>query len=98
MPKIHDLSQSGPEWHKWRAGGLGGSDAPALLGEVQWTSPETRSKGPEGPRQNSSGGRGGRHGPQAARGTWRVSRTHQRAQELLRGGHENRSGAGDRGE
>lgn len=31
--QVVDLSQSGPDWHKWRSEGLGGSDAPALMGE-----------------------------------------------------------------
>lgn len=38
--KVQKLSQSGPDWHRWRQNGLGGSDAPALLGDVQWTSPD----------------------------------------------------------
>ena len=35
-----DLDQAGPSWHKWRKGGLGGSDACAVMGDVGWTSPD----------------------------------------------------------
>jgi putative phage-type endonuclease len=38
--KIVTLPQEGPEWHRWRSGGLGGSDAPIIAGDVGWTTPE----------------------------------------------------------
>lgn len=31
--KICDLDQNGSDWHKWRAEGLGGSDAPTVMDE-----------------------------------------------------------------
>ena len=40
MSKVLNLDQSGPDWHKWRADGLGGSDACAVMGDVGWTSPD----------------------------------------------------------
>lgn len=31
--KIIHLDQSGPDWHRWRQMGLGGSDAPVIMGD-----------------------------------------------------------------
>jgi putative phage-type endonuclease len=38
--KIIRLKQTSPRWHKWRAKGIGGSDASAVMGESGWTSPD----------------------------------------------------------
>ena len=36
-----DLEQDSPEWHAWRAGGFGGSDMPALIGDNKYKPRET---------------------------------------------------------
>lgn len=36
--KVVDLDQDGEAWHQWRASGLGGSDAPTILGQNPWKS------------------------------------------------------------
>jgi putative phage-type endonuclease len=38
--KICDLAQGSDGWHRWRNAGIGGSDAPAVLGLSPWTSVE----------------------------------------------------------
>jgi predicted phage-related endonuclease len=38
--KIIHLEQAGPDWHRWRSQGIGGSDACAVMGDVAWTSPD----------------------------------------------------------
>lgn len=38
--KILNLSQSGPDWLKWRQAGIGGSDAPVLAGDSPFVTPE----------------------------------------------------------
>ena len=38
--KVIDLDQDGEAWHAWRATGLGGSDAPTILGQNPWKSPD----------------------------------------------------------
>jgi putative phage-type endonuclease len=30
--RVLDLEQGSPAWHRWRAGGIGGSDAPVIMG------------------------------------------------------------------
>lgn len=37
MKKI-ELAQSGPQWHRWRKEGIGGSDACVVAGDVGWMS------------------------------------------------------------
>jgi putative phage-type endonuclease len=37
--KIIALEQNTPEWLEWRKGGIGGSDAPAIMGVSPWDSP-----------------------------------------------------------
>ena len=39
MPRIERLQQNTPEWHHWRQQGLGGSDAPVVMGEAAFKSP-----------------------------------------------------------
>ncbi len=41
MPKLVDLKQNSPEWVKWRAMGIGGSDAAAIAHRSPWVSPDT---------------------------------------------------------
>lgn len=38
--KILNLSQNGPDWLQWRAGGIGGSDAPVISGDSPYVTPE----------------------------------------------------------
>ena len=33
---VIDLQQGTAEWHEWRSHGIGGSDAPAIMGENPW--------------------------------------------------------------
>jgi len=33
---VIDLQQGTTEWHEWRSHGIGGSDAPAIMGENPW--------------------------------------------------------------
>lgn len=35
-PKFVELDQQSPEWLTWRSGGLGGSDAPVIMGVSPW--------------------------------------------------------------
>src|SRR5262245_41637378 len=35
---IVKLKQAGPAWHRWRAKGIGGSDASAVMGSAPWAS------------------------------------------------------------
>ena len=37
---VIDLEQGTAAWHRWRHDGIGASDAPALMGENPWRSPE----------------------------------------------------------
>jgi putative phage-type endonuclease len=39
MPRIEQLQQNTPEWHRWRRQGLGASDAPIIMGEAAFKSP-----------------------------------------------------------
>ena len=39
MPRIEQLQQNTPEWHRWRRQGLGASDAPIIMGEAPFKSP-----------------------------------------------------------
>jgi len=34
MPRIEQLQQNTPEWHRWRRQGLGASDAPVIMGDA----------------------------------------------------------------
>jgi len=36
---VVELAQNTPEWLEWRAGGVGASDAPTIMGENPWKSP-----------------------------------------------------------
>lgn len=46
LMKILHLNQHGKDWHQWRQGGIGGSDASAITGDSPFVSPEllARSK------------------------------------------------------
>lgn len=62
------LLPDSPAWHEWRSGGIGASDAPALLGENPWKSPSRllREKlGRRDDRQNPSRARGRALEPEA---------------------------------
>ena len=43
-----DLKQGTPEWRKWRNGGFGSSDIPALMGENPWRSVRALIEGKKG--------------------------------------------------
>lgn len=38
--QIFDLDQNGPDWHRWRAQGLGGSDAPTIMNDNNFQCPD----------------------------------------------------------
>ena len=38
--RIIDLDQGSDEWHAWRRQGIGASEAPTLMGENPWSSPD----------------------------------------------------------
>lgn len=38
--RIVQLDQSGPDWHRWRAGGLGGSEAASIMRECPYQTAE----------------------------------------------------------
>lgn len=35
------MQQGSPEWHEWRQGKIGGSDAPVIMGDSPWCNPHT---------------------------------------------------------
>ncbi len=37
---IVDLAETSPDWQRWRHDGIGASEAPALMGESPWRSPQ----------------------------------------------------------
>lgn len=39
MPRIERLHQNTPEWHRWRAQGIGASDAPVIMEETPFKTP-----------------------------------------------------------
>src|SRR5258708_3180213 len=39
MPRFESLRQNSTDWHDWRRGGLGSSDAPVVMGNSPWTTP-----------------------------------------------------------
>jgi len=47
MKKV-ELEQSGPEWHQWRSGGIGGSDAGVLMGTNPWMNEDQLTESKEG--------------------------------------------------
>jgi len=40
MPRIERLRQNTPEWYGWRLQGLGSSDAPVLMGDGAFMTPQ----------------------------------------------------------
>ncbi len=69
MYTIIELEQGSPEWHVWRRGGIGASDAPAIMGECPWKSANyllrEKSEPNAKPRQNAAMARGTRLEPEA---------------------------------
>lgn len=66
--KVIHLDQAGPDWHKWRAQGIGGSDAPAILNESPFTSSDELAEVKAGKRvirENDRMRRGKRLEPEA---------------------------------
>jgi putative phage-type endonuclease len=41
MPKIEQLHQNTPEWHRWRLQGIGASDAPVIMGDAAFKTART---------------------------------------------------------
>jgi len=39
MPRLENLRQNSTDWHDWRRGGLGSSDAPVVMGNSPWMTP-----------------------------------------------------------
>lgn len=70
MPKILNLVQGSREWMEWRKGGVGASDAPALMLEDPWVSLADlwkRKTGRLEPRRQNAATRHGHESEQAAR-------------------------------
>lgn len=68
MARIIHLEQSGPDWHRWRAQGLGGSDACAVMGDVAWMSRDELAEVKRGKRvqeENAAMARGKALEPEA---------------------------------
>ena len=66
---IVELEQGSREWLKWRHNGIGGSDAPAVMGENPWKSVRAlhreKTRPPKESRKNAAMIRGTRLEPQA---------------------------------
>jgi putative phage-type endonuclease len=41
MPRIEQLHQNTPDWHRWRLQGIGASDAPVIMGDGAFKTPRT---------------------------------------------------------
>ena len=39
MPRIEQLHQNTPDWHRWRQQGIGASDAPVIMGDGAFKTP-----------------------------------------------------------
>lgn len=69
MFSIVELEQGSQAWREWRRGGIGASDAPAIMGECPWKSARYLLRQKCGPavesRQNAAMARGTRLEPEA---------------------------------
>ena len=52
--KIIDIEQGSPDWHNWRADGIGASDAPTIMGENPWKKPNDLLREKSSPKKEIS--------------------------------------------
>ena len=59
MPRIEQLHQNTPEWHRWRQLGIGASDAPVIMGDGAFKTPRMLWSIKTGRMQEGCGRAGG---------------------------------------
>ncbi len=62
MPRIEQLHQSTPEWHRWRQLGIGASDAPVIMGDGAFKTPRMLWSIKTGRMQEAAAGLAARRG------------------------------------
>jgi putative phage-type endonuclease len=67
MPRIEQLHQNTPEWHRWRQQGIGASDAPVIMGDGTFKSPRTLWSIKTGRMQEGAAGLAARRGRELER-------------------------------
>src|SRR5439155_10846601 len=67
MPRIERLQQNTPDWHRWRQQGLGGSDAPVIMGEAVFKTPRMLWSIKTGRAQEDAAGPAARRGRELER-------------------------------
>jgi putative phage-type endonuclease len=63
MPRVERLVQGTPEWQRWRLQGIGGSDAPVIMGDSRYRTPRvlwTIKTGKTGEQSDSAAAQRGR--------------------------------------
>src|SRR5215470_5420102 len=64
MPRIELLHQNTREWHGWRRGGIGASDAPVIMGETPFKTPRALWSIKTGRKQEAQAGTAAQRGRQ----------------------------------
>ena len=72
MPRIEQLHQNTPDWHRWRLQGIGASDAPVIMGDGAFKSPRTLWSIKTGRMQEGAAGLAARRGRELERLARRV--------------------------
>jgi putative phage-type endonuclease len=72
MPRIEQLHQNTPDWHRWRQQGIGASDAPVIMGDGVFKSPRTLWSIKTGRIQEGAAGLAARRGRELERLARRV--------------------------
>jgi putative phage-type endonuclease len=74
MPRLENLRQNSTDWHDWRRGGLGSSDAPVVMGNSPWMMPrklwEIKTNRTQEPDRDNIATRRGRQLEAAARAAY----------------------------
>jgi putative phage-type endonuclease len=72
MPRIEQLHQNTPDWHRWRQQGIGASDAPVIMGDGAFKTPRTLWSIKTGRMQEGAAGLAARRGRELERLARRV--------------------------